>query len=181
MRCIGLVLCSALLVLGASKPAPKPVDNIAWGEPVLGVRIGLAFGPATPEPQIRLIFQNMSKQEILIPVGSESAKGPVYDVQFMVVSPKGEESPVFNFNGPAGVQPAPKPVILDIPKGGKQEIVLSMKKLLYLDNGKNRPLTDMLAQHYAVHAVLDTSGDARWSRLINQWLGKMTTGDLKQP
>ena len=167
----------ALVAVGA----PKPTENIAWGPAENGIRIGLAFGDAAPDPQLRVIFQNVSKQEYLIPVGSESAKGPVYDVQFLVVSPKGEEAPIFNFNGPAGIQPAAKPLVLDIPRGQSHEIVLSMKKLMYLDKGANRPLSDLLAQHYSVHATVDTSGEARWNRVLNQWMGKLVSGELKMP
>lgn len=155
-------------------------DGIAWGEVDHGVRFGLAFGPSSPEPQLRLVFQNVDRAQCLLPLGSESAKGPVYDIEFRVKSPDGKESPLFNFDGPPGIQPAAKPIIFDIPKGAKHELLLSEKKLIYVDNGKNRPLTDLLAQHYSVRASVDTSGDARWSRTLSQWMGKISTGELKQ-
>jgi hypothetical protein len=177
MRSIALGLGIALIALGASKPA----DNIAWGEEDHGVRIGLAHGAASPEPQIRVIFQNVNRPQCLLPLGSQSAKGPVYDIEFAVTSPAGKQSPVFNFNGPPGIQHEVKPIILDIPRGQTREVDLSMKKLIYADKGQNRPLTDLLAQHYTVHASVDTSGDARWSRTLNQWMGKAISGELRQP
>jgi hypothetical protein len=176
MRFIALPLCAALIAFGAGKPA----DNVAWGEPDHGLRFGLAFGPTTPDPQIRLIFQNVDRPECLLPLGSMSAKGPVYDVEFTITSPSGKQSPAFNFNGPAGVQPAAKPIVIEIPRGQTHEILLSMNKLIYVDNGKNRPLTEMLAQHYSVRASVDTSGDARWSRMLNQWMGKVVSGELRR-
>src|SRR5580658_5354048 len=178
MRILSLTLaCSAgLLALGASVPA----DNIAWGTPDHGVRFGLAFGPTVPEPQLRLIFQNVDRPECLLPLGSSSAKGPVYDVEFTIKAPDGKESPLFNFNGPPGIQPAPKAIVIEIPRGQKHEILLSMKKLVYLDNGKNRTLPEMLALHYSVHASVDTSGDARWTRTRDQWMGKVVSGELRQ-
>jgi hypothetical protein len=116
-----------------------------------------------------------------MPLGSQSAKGPVYDIEFRLTAPSGTQSPIFNFNGPAGIQPAARPIVLDIARGQTQEVVLAMNKLIYVDNGKNRPLTDLLAQHYTVHASIDTSGDARWNRTLNQWMGKLVSGELRQP
>jgi hypothetical protein len=116
----------------------------------------------------------------LLPLGSSSAKGPVYDIEFRIQSPQGKELPLFNFNGPPGIQPAAKPIIVEIPRGGKHEIQLSMKKLIYLDNGKSRPLPEMLALHYSVRASVDTSGDARWTRTLSQWMGKVVSGELRQ-
>jgi hypothetical protein len=178
MRIPLILACAAgFLALGAADHA----DNIAWGVPDHGVRFGLAFGPTSPEPQLRLIFQNVDRPECLLPLGSSSAKGPVYDVQFAIKTPDGkQEFPVFNFNGPPGIQPAPKPIVIEIPRGQKHEIVLSMKKLIYLDNGRNRTLPEMLALHYSVYASVDTSGDARWTRTRDQWMGKIVSGDLHQ-
>ncbi len=178
MRILLILACAAgFLALGAADHA----DNIAWGVPDHGVRFGLALGPTSPEPQLRLIFQNVDRPECLLPLGSSSAKGPVYDVQFAIKTPDGkQEFPVFNFNGPPGIQPAPKPIVIEIPRGQKHEILLSMKKLIYLDNGKNRTLSEMLALHYSVHASVDTSGDARWTRTRDQWMGKIVSGDLRR-
>jgi hypothetical protein len=179
MRILLTLACAAgLLALGAADHA---ADNIAWGPPDHGLRFGIAFGPTSPEPQLRLIFQNADRPECLLPLGSTSSKGPVYDVQFTLRAPDGKESPVFNFNGPPGVQHADvKPIVIEIPKGQKREILLSMKKLIYLDNGKSRPLPEMMALHYSVRASVDTSGDARWTRTRDQWMGRVVSGDLRQ-
>ena len=177
MRILYTLACAAgFLALGATDHP----DNIAWGLPDHGVRFGLAFGPTVPEPQLRLIFQNVDRPECLLPLGSSSAKGPVYDVEFTIKAPDGKESPLFNFNGPPGIQPAPKAIVIEIQRGQKHEILLSMKKLVYLDNGKNRTLPEMLALHYSVHASVDTSGDARWTRTRDQWMGKVVSGELRQ-
>jgi hypothetical protein len=142
--------------------------------------MGLAFGPASPEPQLRVVFQNVDRPECLIPLGSTSAKGSVYDIEFRVTSPSGKDSPLFNFNGPPGIQREAKPIVIEIPKGQKREILLSLNKLIFLDNGKNRPLTEMLAQHYSVRGTVDTSGDARYTRTLSQWMGKVVSGELKR-
>jgi hypothetical protein len=171
-----ILLCTLAGVLAAA----DRVDGIAWGMPDHGLRLGIAFGPTSPDPQLLLVFQNMDTAERLVPLGSSSAKGPVYDIEFTIKSPDGKELPLFNFNGPPGIQPAAKPIVIQIPRGEKHEILLSMKKLIYLDNGKSRPLPEMLALHYSVHASVDTSGDARWTRTLSQWMGKLVSGELRR-
>ena len=156
-------------------------DNVSWGPPDHGLRLGMAIAAASPDPQIRVVFQNMDRPQCLLPLGSTSARGPVYDVLFTVRAPDGKESPLFNFNGPPGVQHAVQPIVIDIAKGKTYEILLSMKKLIYLDNnGKNHTLPEMLALHYSVRASLDTSGESRFERSRDQWMGKVISGDLRQ-
>jgi len=142
--------------------------------------MGLAFGPASPDQQLRIVFQNVDRPECLIPLGSISARGSVYDIEFTLLSPSGNESPVFNFNGPPGIQHEAKQLELEVPKGQMREVQLSLNKLIFLENGKNRPLPEMLAQHYSVRANVDTSGDARFTRTLNQWMGKVVSGELKR-
>jgi hypothetical protein len=173
-------LCVLICVLAGALCAADPGGNIAWGMPDHGLRFGIGLGPTSPDPQLLLVFQNVDRPECLVPLGSTSAKGPVYDIEFTLKSPAGKEFPVFNFNGPPGIQPAAKPIVIEIPRGQKHEIFLSLKKLIYLDNGKSRPLSEMLALHYSVHARVDTSGDARWTRTLSQWMGKVVSGDLRQ-
>ena len=178
---MGLQSVAAMFVLGlVALGAKPPADDVAWGAADHGLRMGLAFGPTSPEPQLRVVFQNVDRPECLIPLGSMSAKGSVYDIEFRVTSPSGKDSPLFNFNGPPGIQHEAKPIVLEIPKGQKREILLSLNKLIFLDDGKNRPLTEMLAQHYSVRAMVDTSGDARYTRTLSQWMGKVVSGELKR-
>jgi hypothetical protein len=173
--------CKFVLVLLACAFVLNAADNISWGPPDHGLRFGIAYGPTSPEPQVRLLFQNVDRPQCLLPLGSESARGPVYDVQFTLRAPDGKESTLFNFNGPPGVQHAVKPIVLDIPRGKTQEILLSMKKLIYLDTeGRNRALPEMLARHYSFHASVDTSGEARYTRTRDQWMGKVVSGELRR-
>lgn len=169
-----LILFACALTLQAT------ANSIAWGPPDHGVRFGLAFGPSSPDPQIRLIFENIDRPQCLLPLGSTSAKGPVYDVEFTLKSPDGAEFLLFNMNGPAGIQPAAKPIQISIAKGRRFEILLSMKKLIYIDNGKNVALPELLARRYSVYATVDTTGEARYTRTRDQWMGKLVSGELRE-
>jgi hypothetical protein len=171
---LGLAAFSALP--GAGKP-----DNIAWGPVDHGMRLGLAFGASTPEPQLRVVFQNVDRADCVLQLGSSSAKGDIYNIEFNIVSPDGKEFPAFNFNGPPGVQKSAQPIMIHIGKGEMHEVVQSLNKLIYVDSsGKNRPVPEMLAQHYALRATVDTTGTAQWSRTRSEWMGKVVSGDLRR-
>ncbi len=156
-------------------------DSLQWGPAVDGLRMGIGFGPASPEPQLRLVFENTSAAQIDVPLGSTSDKGPVYDLEFTLTSPDGKkQSSLFNMNGPPGVQKAVQPILAQLKRGGRYEILLAMKKFVYLDNGTERTLPQMLSMHYSVHAMIDTTADARANHVRGQWLGKIVSGELRQ-
>jgi hypothetical protein len=163
-----------------SAAAPHTDDAVAWGEPSGGLRLGIGLGPASPEPQLRLVFENMGKIEIPLLLGAMTGKGPVYNLTFRVKSPGGQESDLFNFNGPPGIAGKADPILAHIAKGQKYEILLPLKKFVAIENGKNQTLPELLAAHYSVRAMLDTSGDPRQVRPIALWMGEVTSGDLKK-
>jgi hypothetical protein len=172
------LFCVAAFCILHAAEAP---DNIAWGPVDHGLKFGIAYGPAMPEPQLRLIFQNTDRAECVLQLGSSSSKGSIYNVEFYLRSPEGKEFPAFNFNGPPGVQKSAKPIMIYITRGEKYEILQSLNKLIYVDNtGKNRPVLEMLALHYSLHATVDTTGTAQWSRTRSEWMGKVTSGDLRR-
>ena len=173
------VLVSAALVAVLCGGAAG--DSLQWGPAFEGLRLGIGLGPATPEPKLRLVFENTSVPEIDVPLGSSSDKGSVYDLEFTLTSPDGKkEYSLFDMNGPPGIQKTVQPILAQLKKGGRFEILLSLKKFVYLENGKERLLPELLAAHYSVHAALDTTADARANHVRGQWLGKIVSGELKQ-
>ena len=53
-----------------------------------------------------------------------------------------------------------------------------MSKLVFSDNGKNRTLSEMLAAHYSVRAVLDTTGNPREVTSFPMWAGVLNSGEF---
>ena len=154
--------------------------GISWGAPVDGLRIGIGPGSASPEPMLRVILENVGKSEIDVPLGSQSAKGPVYDLDFRIKPPGRAESPLFNMNGPAGIAREVKPIVASIAPGKTYEVLLPMKRFVLLENGKSRTLTELLPLHYSVRVGLDTTSDATTTHVRSQWLGKIISGELRE-
>ncbi len=151
-------------------------DPVAWGPVSDGMRLGIGPGPVAPEPQLRLVFENMGSGPIQVLLGGMTGKGAVYNLVFLVKSPSGRESDLFNLNGPPGIAGHIEPIIARIARGGTYEILLTLKKFTAIENGRERTLPDLLAAHYAVRATLDTGGDPRQARPLGMWMGAVDSG-----
>lgn len=155
------------------------LSGLQWGAVESGVRLGIGFGPAGPEPTLRLVFENVSAPEVQIPLGGKTVKGPLYNLIFRVTSPQGKQDPLFDMSGPTGRLKA-DPLVARLTKGQHYEILLPMSKLLMLDNGRNRTLSDLLAARYSVRAVLDTTGNPREVTSYALWAGNISSGELRR-
>jgi hypothetical protein len=165
----------------ASFTSLQAADDLVWGTADHGLRLGIGFGATAPEPQLRVVFENVERAECVLQLGSSSAKGAVYNVEFTLTAPDGKEFPAFNFKGPPGVQKGAQPIMIHLARSEKHEIAQALNKLIYVDSGgKNHPVTEMLGQHYSLHAAVDTTGTAQWSRTHSEWMGKVISGDLRR-
>jgi hypothetical protein len=170
-------LAFALILVSSSQAQ----DPLVWGEVNGGVRLGIGLGPATPQPTLRLVFQNTVAKEVQLPVGEMTAKGPIYNVVFRITSPAGKEYSLFDLNGPTGSTGKIDPLVAHLARGQKYEILLTLSKLVYLDkNAKSRALPEMLAAHYSVRAMLDTTGEPRQLRSFPLWFGNLSSGEFRQ-
>ncbi len=165
MRAIALLLT----VIAAS------AGPLEWGAVSSGVRLGIGLAPSA----LRLVFENVEAHEVQIPLGGTTVKGPLYNFLFRIKSPAGEESSLFDFSGPTGVHMKVEPLIAHLARGQKYEILIPLEKLVFLDHGKNRHLPELLAAHYSVRAILDTTGDPREVHTFAIWAGNVSSGLLK--
>jgi len=154
-------------------------SGLQWGPVASGVRLGIGLGPTSPEATLRVVFENISAPEVQIPLGGKTIKGPLYNLVFRITSPQGKEDPLFDMSGPTGRLKA-EPLIAVLTKGQRYEILLPMSKLVALQNGKNRPLTELLAAHYSVRAMLDTTGNPREVTSHALWAGNLSSGELRR-
>ena len=154
-------------------------SGLHWGAVTSGVRLGIGIGPTSPAPTLRLVFENVTAPEVQIPLGGKTVKGPLYNLIFRITSPQGKEESLFDMSGPTGRLKA-EPLIADLTKGKQYEILLPMSKLVVIENGRNRTLNELLAAHYSVRAMLDTTGNPREVTSFALWAGSLTSGELRR-
>ncbi len=172
-----LVLALAAVAATAAPPDSSP---LVWGAAASGVRLGIGLGPATPEPTLRLVFENVAAPDLQIPLGGSTLKGRFYNLIYRITSPAGDEFPLFDLSGPPGAHVKVEPIVAHLARGQKYEILLPMAKFVYLDHGKNRLLPEMLAAHYSVRAILDTSGNPREVHSLAIWAGNVSSGEFRR-
>jgi hypothetical protein len=175
-QAVFLAALSVLSLIGAA--AAPPDAGLEWGPVSSGLRLGIGFGPVSPQPTLRIVFENATAGEVQIPLGGSTAKGPLYNLVFRVKPPAGEEIPLFDFSGPRGLHLKVDPLVARLARGQKYEILLPLDKLAAFDHGRNRPLSELLSEHYAVRAVLDTTGDPREVHTFAIWAGTVSSGEL---
>jgi hypothetical protein len=166
------------LLLLALAVAADP--SLKWGAESSGVRLGIGFGPAGPEPTLRLVFQNVNAPHVEIPLGGMAPHGALYNMTFRITSPRGEEFPLFNMNGPTDRNVKVEPLVARLSRGQKYEVLLPLNKFVFLDHGKERLLPELLAAQYSVRASLDTSGNPRRVDSLALWAGDVSSGELKK-
>jgi hypothetical protein len=166
----------AVILAFLAVAAAPPDSGLEWGAVSSGVRLGIGLAPSS----LRLVFENTTAQEVEIPLGGTTVKGPLYNLLFRIKSPAGEESSLFDFSGPTGVHLKVEPLVAHLARGQKYEILLPLDKLVFLDHGKNRLLPELLAAHYSVRAILDTTGDPREVHSFAIWAGTVSSGVLKK-
>ena len=153
------------------------VVALAWGDSLDGLRLGVGFdGPS----KIEVAIENDGKVQRNIPLGSSSPKGAVYDFEFRVAAPNGNEIMLFDLNGPAGIAPAPDPLIAHIAPRQTWQVSLPLEKFVIMEGSRQRTLPDLLAHNYSVHVILDTTAAARVERTRSEWTGRLRSGELRR-
>jgi hypothetical protein len=95
MRIAGIAGVAIAIAASASLAA----DSLFWGAARDGLRLGIGLAPATSEPMLRVVFENVgpAKQELLL--GGTTGNGPIHNLKFTATAPDGTECEVLNLAG----------------------------------------------------------------------------------
>ena len=152
-----------------------------WGEPVNGLRLGIAAGRASLEAESRLlvILENTGGSRRTILLGAESGNGPIYGLSFNVHNKQGKVCQVLNLTGGPGVAGSLSPMTVGLSPGKQYEIVLPMRKLICVENRTDLSLDVLLRRQFSVSASFQVDEkSAAWANLLKPWLGTIRSGDL---
>ena len=175
--CTGCVVFGPCILLApclASWAPPIPRDNIAWGVPDHGLRFGHRFRPHLAGTAVAPDFSERRQARVSAAVWAvHPRKGPSTTSS----SPSNLRTER-NFRYSISTdRPAFNPRQADRHRdsAGPEARNTALDEETHLPGQRqDRPLPEMLALHYSVHASVDTSGDARWTRTLDQWMGKVS-------
>lgn len=183
LAAIGGILAGTL---GASPGFAE--ETVAWGYPQHDVRIGITTSSTSPDPAIKVLFENVGPTEQTVLIGHILGIGPVYFLQFTATSPDGEEFKLQNA-GPGGVAGTMSRLGIRLAPGTIQEVSIDMSKIfMNLAEGKQRSLNAIIHLHYSVNVSLEVNQAAVDSAIKastmavrgqNFWTGKMTSGKFR--
>jgi hypothetical protein len=175
MRISGsLVMAIALAVI----PSGFGADSIAWGTPVNGLRIGVAFGLDPSKPTLRVLFQNVGSavQDVLI--GAESGRGPMYDMKFIATAPDGKEREGLHISAFSAVGGFVGPLSVRLNPGESHELQFALKDIIYTSPTTIK-LDALVKQGYSVRARFEVKqASADWAKLSYPWIGTVSSGEV---
>ena len=173
------VLASAF---ASAQETSKPMDTIAWGSPVNGLRLGVAFGSDPSKPTIRVIFENVSPQVQDVQLGYSNGRGPAYSLKFITKTGDGrvlEAADVGQFYPVEGlVQPVS---VLIGPVRRRHELTFPLKNIFIYSSRTDDTFESLLNSGYSVRVIFEAdSGEPPLDSLPHRWVGKIESGGISR-
>jgi len=77
-RKLSLLATLAAAAIASIAPAQLNADSIKWGDPVAGLRVGVAIDPGTDQTGkfLRILFKNLASSQQSLWIGTEGGWGP---------------------------------------------------------------------------------------------------------
>jgi hypothetical protein len=148
----GSLVCTAAL-LTALSPFSLAADEVAWGLPVDGLRLGISLDRSLPQPTFRVLLQNTTKLAVDIQVALRTSAGDHYAISLFVIEPDGVSHGLFDSRHPAGgIAGKASPLIIRIEPGGDYELLFPCGKLSLVEDGKRVAVQVLLDRGWAIQA-----------------------------
>jgi hypothetical protein len=153
--------------------------EIAWGPAVNGMRLGIGFGPASSEAELRVSLNNAgpAKQEIL--VGRQMGKGTAVDFRFIATSPDGKKHEGFEINSFTPVAGLVLPAIERLAAGDTHQWHFPLKNVIGIEAAGDLRFDALVKQGSSIRVSLETDEpSAKWAGLPSAWIGKLISSEL---
>jgi hypothetical protein len=176
MRTSGLLAITALAL--ALVPSGFGTDDVAWGSPVNGLRLGAAFATDPSKPTLRVLLQNVGSEVLDVLVGHE-AGSPIYDsLNFIATAPDGKKRAGLHKSVFLPTASLVLPFSVRFDAGQTRELDFPLADIIY-PFGTNVTLDTLVKQGYSVRLQFEVSqGTADWADLLRPWVGMLTSAEI---
>ena len=170
------VLVTAIAL--AVTPSASGADSIAWGTPVNGLRVGVAFGSDPSKPTLRVAFLNVGSEPIELVLGHE-ARGTVYDsLKFLATAPDGRQQELLHRSLYGAVAGLILPFSAYLKAGETHELEFPLKDIIYASR-TIVALDALIKQGCSVRVGFESNqADANWANLSRPWIGTLTSAEI---
>jgi hypothetical protein len=176
MRTSGLFVITAVALTFVS--LGFAADTVAWGSPVGGLRLGIAFGPDPSKPTFRVLLENVGSEVLDVLVGHE-AGSPIYDsLNFIATALDGKKQVGFHRSVFTPIAGLVLPFSVRFDAGQTRELDFPLADIVY-PSGTNVTLETLAKQGYSVRvqfAVDQRSAD--WADLSRPWVGVVSSAQV---
>jgi hypothetical protein len=117
--------------VAALSPASYAADEIAWGTPFDGMRLGITLDRSLPEPSFRVLLQNTTDAPCDVRIADRTGVGDIQSVMIFGFERNGTRQVMLDKRAPFVVSGVLTPIIVRIVPGGTHEILFPLNKLVY--------------------------------------------------
>lgn len=168
---------------GSAQQAQAPnssTASIAWGTPVNGLRLGIAFGSDPAKPTIRVIFQNVGGQDQDVLLGFQNRELD-YNLKFIAKAPDGKIREGVELAAYSPVEGLLQPVHLVLSAVRKHELAFPLKNVIY--SSRTDTLEGLLKQGYSVRVSFEVDKNSLSMAgtvppLPHHWMGKVESAEI---
>ena len=144
------------------------------------MRLGISFGLASSQPELRIFLQNTGSatQEILS--GRHAGKDTAVDLKFIATTPDGKEREGFEINSFTPVEGLVElPAVIRLGPGATHELHFLLDKIICIEKQGDVTFEALWKQRSSVRVSLETNDKSvKWAGLSSPWTGNVASGEL---
>jgi hypothetical protein len=178
VRALGVVCIVAATLTAVALPG-LCADVVAWGPTVNRVRLGISFGPASSELELRVFLENLGKMTQQILIGGQVGKGTAVNFKFIATTPDGKRREGFEINSFTPIAALVVPAVIRLDPGATYELHFPLKNIICVEKPGDVTFEALVKQRSSIRISLETDHkDAKWAGISSPWIGKVDSGEL---
>jgi len=176
MHILGLIIITAAVL--AFVPSGFATDTVAWGSPVDGLRLGIAYGPDASKLILRVMFENVGSTSNDMLIGHE-AGSLIYDsLNFIVTAQDGTKRVGFHRSVYIPTAGLVLPFSVPLSAGQTKELNFPLTDIIF-PSAANTTLETLLKQGWSVRVQFEVNQrSADWADLSRPWVGVMSSAQI---
>jgi hypothetical protein len=176
MRTSGLFVISGVALLLV--PSGFGADTVAWGSPVDGLRLGIAYGSDASKRTLRVLWQNVGSEFQDVVVGHETG-GPIYDsLKFIATAPDGNRLELIHRSLYTAIAGLILPFSVGLNPGELHKLEFPLNDIIYASR-TTETLDALVKQGWSVRVRFEvTKTDVIWAELSHGWIGMASSPEI---
>jgi hypothetical protein len=170
------IVSFAIGALAVAIPAVG-ADGVSWGSTVNGLRLGIGFGPASLDRELRVFLQNSGSETQEVIAGRSTGRGMAVDFKFLATAPDGKKFEGFEIHSFTPVTGLVLPAVIRLDPGASHEWRFPLKTIICIEKTGDVTFDSLVKLRSSMRVSLEMYEDLAGNESI-RWLGKVASGQL---